>query len=144
MADVTLILHRATEKGFIKFEAPDDPQERAEVYTVLKKCMDKNNDYVKVTIGQPRKPRSTGPESQNNHIWGHATQIANETGNEVKDVLDAAKERALKRGYPSHINPLTKKVVIAGVEDLDTEQAGMLIEELHLIAAEYNIILKEA
>jgi hypothetical protein len=41
------------------------------------------------------------------------------------------------------INPLTKKVVIAGVEDLDTEQAGMLIEELHLIAAEYNIILIE-
>ena len=144
MADVTVILHRASEKGYIKFEAPEDANSRMALYSVLKACKDKNNDYVKVTIGRPRKPRTTGPGSQNNHVWGHATQIATETGNEVDDVMDAAKERALKRGYPYHVNKLTGKVKPYGTEELDTEQCGMLIEELHMIAAEMGITLIEA
>ena len=115
-----------------------------QIINLLATCRDKHSDFVCVTLAVPRKPRTTGKGSQNNHVWGHATQIATETGNEVDDVMDAAKERALKRGYPYHVNKITGKIKPYGTEELDTEQCGMLIDELHMIAGEMGITLVEA
>jgi hypothetical protein len=140
---VTIVLHRHFQKGLISFDLPEKMYQ-PQIINLLTTCRDKHNDYVCVTLATPRKPRTTGPGSQNNHVWGHATQIATETGNEVDDVMDAAKERALKRGYPYHVNKITGKIKPYGTEELDTVQCGMLIDELHMIAGEMGITLIEA
>ena len=141
---VQYVLQLADVAGRIAFVPPADSGAREAIKRELRKCRDKHHDYVLLTLQPPKRPRTTGPGSQNNHVWGHATQIATETGNEVDDVMDAAKERALKRGYPYHVNKLTGKVKPYGTEELDTEQCGMLIDELHMIAGEMGITLIEA
>lgn len=143
MKQVTLTLHRETEKGRIVFTAPSDSYDCELLRNILRTCQVKHNDFVKVTFDTPKKPRTTGKDSQNSHIWGHASQIAQETGNDLTDVMDCAKERAIKRGYPYHVNNLNGKIKPYGVEELDTVQAGYLIEELHQIAGEMEIYLKE-
>ena len=89
-----------------------------------------------------RRPRSTGARSQNNHVHGHAQQIAEYTGHEVGEVLEFAKLRATKRGYPVDI--WQGGIVVPWSQTrIDTEQAGYLIEELHQIAAELDLVLRE-
>lgn len=89
-----------------------------------------------------RKPRSTGHKSQNNHAHGHAQQIAEYTGHEVGEVMEFAKLRATKRGYPVDI--WQGGVVVPWSQArIDTEQAAYLIDELHQIAAELDVELIE-
>ena len=99
-----------------------------------------NQLYLKV--GLPRKPRTTGYRSQNSHIHGHALTIAEYTGDYKEDVIAEAKRRAVVRGYRTHVDsfgnigPISEK-------DATTEEAGYIIEELHKIADEMDIRLKE-
>jgi hypothetical protein len=103
----------------------------------------KNGNWLNVSVKKPFRSRTTGPFSQNNHIWGHVVQIAKETGNDIQDVLDEAKLRAIKRGYPYKVNALNGAIRPAGTEELSREEAAYLIEELHMIAVEMDMILKE-
>lgn len=79
-------------------------------------------------MSPPYRPRSTGKHGQNRHIWGHLQQIANETGNDLQDVEDAVKERAIKRGYPYKVNPITGKIVPVSMTTINTIEAGYLID----------------
>ena len=101
----------------------------------------KNNGFCKLEITAPYKSRTTGKNSQNNLIWKYISEIAKVTGNEIEDVEQAAKERAIKRGYPYRINKLSGAVVPYSMRDIDTQQAGFLIDELEAIAAEYGVEL---
>ena len=106
--------------------------------------------YYSVTIDVPYKPRTTGKKSQNNHVWGDATQIGNELGWTAEDVVKYAKQQAIRRGYPPMLdengdikldpwdNPYGESM-----KDLSTVEIGHLIDELHQIAAENSIILIE-
>lgn len=96
---------------------------------------------LRVSISRPSRPRTIGQGSQNAHINGHCQQIAQETGNEFADVKTAAKFNAIKRGYP--FRTIAGQVVPFSESELNTEQAAMLIEELHQIAAEMGITLHE-
>lgn len=87
------------------------------------------------------KPRSTGPRSQNNHAHGHAQQIAEYTGHEVDEVLVCAKSRAVKRGYPVDI--IGGIAVPWSQSRISTVECGHLIDELHQIAAELDVTLRE-
>jgi len=94
-----------------------------------------------ISIKAYRKPRTTGPKSQNSHAWGHIQQIAEYTGHEVTEVEMWAKIRAVKRGYP--FDTMGGVVVPWSQSRLDSGQCAHLIDELHQIADELDLILRE-
>lgn len=96
--------------------------------------------YVK--LAAPRRPRTTGKRSQNTHIHGHAQQIAEYTGDYVEDVINEAKRRAVASGYPTRANSFGHIVPISERE-ASTLEAGMVIDELHHIASDLDVKLKE-
>jgi hypothetical protein len=85
--------------------------------------------------------RSTGWKSQNHHINGHVAQIARATGNDFDTVKTYCKTEALASGYP--FDTIKDYVVPWSETRLDVLQASILIDTIHRIAAEENIILIE-
>lgn len=102
----------------------------------------KHGGYVTVTVTTPRKPRSTGPESQNNHAHGHAQQLAEYTGHDIDEILTAAKFRAIKRGYP--FDTIGGQIVPWSQARISTVECKHLIDELHQIADELDFVLEES
>ena len=86
------------------------------------------------TMKEMRAPRSTGPHSQNNHEWGHATQIGSETGDTARSVLDGARWDAMTMGYSTKTNYAGKTVPV-DLSEQNSKDASILIERLHQIAA---------
>jgi hypothetical protein len=97
---------------------------------------------VYVKIGYPRKPRTTGDESQNHHLNGHIAQLCQYTGDEFDDIKMEIKRRAIKRGYPFRTDSFGN-VVPQSEADSSTVECALLIEEAHDVAAFLNIKLKE-
>lgn len=106
-------------------------------------CQQKHGGFALCEFSPPYKKRTTDVGGQNRHIWGHIQQIANETGNDVDDIEDYIKERALKRGYPYKINKMTRAIKPVSMTEINTVEAGYLIDELHQLAAELCITLQE-
>ena len=92
--------------------------------------------------GLMRRPRTTGPRSQNRHLNGHVQQIAGETGEDFDVVKREIKRRARKRGYPFRTSRFGYAVPKSEA-DATIEECGMLIEESHEVAAFLNIVLRE-
>jgi len=99
---------------------------------------------MSVKLSKPKKPRTTGKHSQNNHSWAHVSQIAQETGYELHEVEYIAKVRAIKKGYPvkTTLSPLGVPCPKSQA-DIDTVECAILIEEYHIIASECGIVLRE-
>lgn len=131
------IIIKATEKGI---KIPDEYRQSFE--NMIKYCNEKRGGYMRLVLSPPFKHRSTGERSQNHHINGHCQQIANETGEDFDVIKMHAKRMAIKRGYPVKINIFGETVPLSETE-IDTEQAGYLIESLHEIAAFLDIRLQE-
>jgi hypothetical protein len=108
-------------------------------------------DRFDLVLSTMRKKRSTGPWSQNHHLNGHAMQIANETGQNFDDVKLYAKRQAIARGLPLKLKPngeivysiVDSQPVPISETEMDTLQCGWVIDELHILAAELGIILRE-
>lgn len=142
MAELKIVLRRINEKGYIKFEIPQEIELQEALRNVLKLCRDKYNDFVSLTFKPPYKPRSTGEHSQNHHLNGHIMQICNETGNSFNAVKLAVKQIAMEQfGYP--FETVGKHIVPKSESDSDTVECNMLIEASHYLAAEEGIILRE-
>ena len=62
---VQYVLKRVNIAGRIAFEPPADAGASENIKRELRKCRDKHNDYVLLTIQPPKKPRTTGEHSQN-------------------------------------------------------------------------------
>lgn len=86
--------------------------------------------------------RTTGRGSQNAHINGHVQQIAMYTGQDFDCVKHDAKMNAIKRGYPYKTSK-RGNIVLKSERDIDTVEAGYLIDQLHEDAAFLNVKLKE-
>ena len=142
MAMVQYVLKRLTIEGRIAFEPPANMGASERIRQELRKCRDKHNDFVLVTLQPPKRPRTTGDKSQNHHLNGHIIQICNETGNDYDSVKNAVKMIAVENmGYPykvigGHIIPQRER-------DCSTDECAKLIEATHLLAAELDIILQE-
>ena len=108
---------------------------------LLQRADKQRGGYVTLSVSLPRRPRTTGPQSQNNHAHGHAQQIAEHTGHEVDEVLVCAKARAVKRGYP--VDMIGGVAVPWSQARISTVECGHLIDELHQIAAELDVTLRE-
>ena len=99
-------------------------------------------DYWNVKISRPKRPRTTGWKSQNHHINGHVQQICTETGNTFSAVKERMKELAIGMGYPIETLP-DGSVKPISESEIDTVQAGYLIDTIHMFCAEYGIRLIE-
>ena len=101
-------------------------QKMLDVFNLAK---EKSNGYMTVDFGRVYKRRTTGKGSQNNKFYALVTEICKETGNDLEDVKDALKERAIKRGYPYTVNKLTGRIRPASTTEVNTLEMGYLIEE---------------
>jgi len=139
---VQYVLKRVNIAGRIAFEPPADLGATENIKRELRKCRDKHNDYVLVTIQPPRKPRTTGEHSQNHHLNGHIMQICNETSNSYDAIKYCVKMLAVEEmGYPyeiidGHIWPKAER-------ESSTDECAKLIEAAHVWAAQHGIILQE-
>jgi len=112
------------------------PPHREPFLNIIKWCNENRDGNIRVQIQPPVKKRTTGAGSQSHHINGHVASIANFTGEDFDVIKSEAKKRAIKRGYPYRTG-LFGNVEPWSETELDTVQAGYLIDELHQIAAEY-------
>ena len=135
--------------GVFTFYIPAEYHEavEAEHQRLVKKRIDQA--YIK--FGKPLKPRSTGkgsgdkPGSQNTHIHGDATQIAQETGETKSKIIADAIEIAvsmypdfrMRKDYIRRIVPVTES------EPWSTGEAAAVIEALHQIASFCDVKLRE-
>jgi len=76
------------------------------------------------------KPKTTGKDSQLNHIWGHATQIGNHVGSSAREVIDQARWDALSKGYSTKKN-FRGRVVPVRISEANTMDASYVITQLH-------------
>lgn len=139
---VKYVLKRVNIAGRIAFEPPADCGANENIKRELRKCRDKHNDYVLVTIQPPKRPRTTGAYSQNHHLNGHIMQICNETGNSYEVVKNAVKMIAVEQmeyPYTDFHGTITPKPE----SDCSTDECAKLIEAAHILAADLGIILKE-
>lgn len=102
-------------------------------------CQKKYGGFIQLDLSPPNKSRTTGKGSQNNLIWQLITLIAQETGNDLLDVEEAAKERACKRGYPYKLNKITGRAKPVSMTEISTVEASYLIDELYQICSELGI-----
>jgi hypothetical protein len=136
------VLKLADVAGRVAFVPPTDPGARENIKRELGKCRDKNNGYVLVTLQPPKRPRTTGKESQNAHLNGHVMQICNETGNDYDSVKNAVKMLAVESmGYP--YKTIGGQIVPQRERDCSTDECALLIEAAHILAADLGIILQE-
>jgi hypothetical protein len=136
------VLKLADVPGRVAFAPPEEPGARAKIKRELGKCREKNNGYVLVTFQPPKRPRTTGPESQNAHLNGHIMQICNETCNDYDSVKDAVKMLAVESmGYP--YKTIAGRIIPQRERECSTDECAKLIEAAHVLAADLGIILQE-
>lgn len=83
-----------------------------------------------LSIGRWYKPKTTGKDSQCNHIWGHAAQIGAHVGETDRAIVDQAIKDAVTKGYTRRRN--WKGVVVpVGLSAANTKDAAAVIEQLH-------------
>ena len=139
---VQYVLKRVNIAGRIAFELPADRGANENIKRELRKCRDKYNDFVLLTIQPPKKPRTTGAHSQNHHLNGHIMQICNETGNSYEAVKNAVKMIAVEQmeyPYTDFHGVITPKPE----SECSTEECAKLIEASHILAADLGLILQE-
>lgn len=142
MAELKIVLKRINEKGYLKFEIPQEIELQAALRNVLTLCRDKYNDFVSLTFKPPYKPRTTGKGSQNHHLNGHIMQICNVTGNDYETIKYCIKMTAAEQfGYPTQT--VAGHVIPKRETDCDTSECAMLIEASHYLAAQLGIVLRE-
>jgi hypothetical protein len=97
--------------------------------------------WAGITLSRPKRPRTTGPESQNHHFNSHVQDIAVSTGNDFQTVKMAIKEEAIGAGYP--FATFRDKIIPQSEADASTTECAILIDTAHRIAAELGIVLRE-
>ena len=138
---VQYVLKRVNIAGKIAFEPPADDGANANIKHELRKCRDKYNDYVLVTMQPPKRPRTTGENSQNHLLNGIIVQICEETGNDYDSVKDAVKMIAVEQlAYP--YKTIGGKIIPQRERDCSIEECSKLIEAAQMLAADLGIIVR--
>lgn len=90
-------------------------------------------------VERKKKPRTTGPKSQQAHLHGHLSQIADYTGYYLSEVKEAMKEDIPE--WPR--KTVMGHTIYMSEADADTVLESKAIEWCHVKAAFLGIILKE-
>ena len=139
---VQYVLQLADVAGRIAFEPPADSGAQEAIKRELRKCRDKHNRFVLLTLQPPKRPRTTGKGSQNHHLNGHIIQICNETGNSYDAIKYCVKMLAVEEmGYPYEI--IDGHIWPKAEHESSTDECAKLIEAAHVWAAQHGIILQE-
>lgn len=139
---VQYVLQLADVAGRIAFEPPADSGAQQAIKRELRKCRDKHNRFVLLTLQPPKRPRTTGKGSQNRHLNGHIIQICNETGNSYDAIKYCVKMLAVEEmGYPYEI--IDGHIWPKAEHESSTDECAKLIEAAHVWAAQHGIILQE-
>ena len=139
---VQYVLQLADVAGRIAFEPPADSGAQQAIKRELRKCRDKHNRFVLLTLQAPKRPRTTGKGSQNHHLNGHIIQICNETGNSYDAIKYCVKMLAVEEmGYPYEI--IDGHIWPKAEHESSTDECAKLIEAAHVWAAHHGIILQE-
>ncbi len=131
----------------LAFDLPAPYQ--AAVWALMQRA-EKKGDYVQLSLGLPKKPRSTGFRSQNSRLHGNcenlAEQIADiDTGMPIytaEEIKEAMKRMAVSSGYPTRLS-------IDGLEEpLPTrhsslDQMQIVLDVIKKFADEHNYWLIE-
>lgn len=147
---VTLVLKKIY--GRLAFIPPEGQDECAALKMLFSLCENKHGGYVSVTFAAPYKKRTKGKKSQNNCIHGYAKILADYTGETTERIKDFCKKRAFRRGYPAKVDgdgdiiysPIDGEPIPESTANINTVQAGYLIEEMKLLAAELDILLPDS
>lgn len=125
-------------------------QHKEEYNSFLKFLVDKFQGNAELVVRKPKRKRSTGKNSQNAHINVHIQQLATETGQPFGDIKEYCKSRAIDMGYPLLLkDDGTPALNLWGMprgiseSDAEVEDAIKLIDSVHQLAAEQNVILRE-
>lgn len=141
MCGVKLVVKQFVKDNYLCIEMPSQPY-KSRLIEVLEKCDKKCNGYCTLEINRPYKPRTTGELSQNNLVWKLIQIIADETGEEVKEIEHQAKMKAISRGYPYHVSPITAEPVPESMKKINTVECSYLIDTLYEIVAFLGINLE--
>jgi len=98
-------------------------------------------DTATIRVMPVRKARTTGERSQSHHFNGHIQTIAMETGNDFQAIKEVAKMRAVSMGYP--FKSYRGITIPQSEADASTVECALLIDAVHLLAAEEGISLVE-
>jgi hypothetical protein len=90
-------------------------------------------------VERKKKPRTTGPKSQQAHLYGHLSQIADYTGFYLSEIKEVMKEDIPE--WPRKV--IMGRTVYMSEADADTILESKAIEWCHVKAAFLGIILKE-
>jgi stage V sporulation protein SpoVS len=119
------------------------------ILSIVERSANKHNGFMTVTLGTPKRPRTTGPRSQNNKVFGMCTDIVEQFHQagmidiDVDKVYQAFKRMAVAEGYPTRYNP------IDGIEEpesqsrVSVEQDEILIKVIQRFADENNMYLTD-
>ncbi len=113
---------------------------------------EKHNNYLRIRLDLPFRPRTFGPKRQKptdpgyqaNHLNGHLSQLAIHYGytkNEMKEIMkDDVPE------WPQESRKIGRRVKVRPVSEADVsiEVEGKAIEWCHMIAGEEGIVLVES
>ena len=138
---VQYVLKRIFYAGHIAFDLPQDAGAREAIRRELEKCRDKNNDYVLLTLQPPKRPRTTGKDSQNHLLNGIIVQICEETGNDYDSVKVAVKMIAVEQfAYP--YKTIGGRIIPQRERECSVEECSKLIEAAQMLAADLGIIVR--
>lgn len=121
----------------------------SEIEQAITELWGKSDKKVVVSVELEKKIRSTGANSQNHHLNGHIQQICEVTGNDFNDIKNYVKMQSLKRGYPVKFANGAPRLSFKGdpipisESDSSSVECGYLIEEVHILASELGIELRE-
>lgn len=147
---VTLVLKKID--GRLAFIPPEGQDERTALKMLFNLCERRHGGFVSITFAAPYKKRTKGKHSQNNCIHGYAQILADYTGETVERIKDFCKKRAFRRGYPAKVDgdgdiiysPIDGEPIPESTANINTVQAGYVIEEMKLLAAELDIWLPDS
>lgn len=109
-------------------------------------CQSQRGGIVRITIEEIAEPRTM---AQCRHVNSHVQQLAEFSGYSFQEMKELVKEEAMASGYPiEYENGKPVKNCFGrdkGISEANAtkEQASMLIEACHRLAAEMGVVLRE-
>jgi len=115
--------------------------ERYNLKAIMDKSAAKHGGCITVDISTPKRPRTTGPHSQNSCVWGWVETIAEVLDMDRDRVYQAMKRMAVDNGYPTVLNELDGCEEPKSQADATVEECSILLKTIEIFAGVNGIAL---
>lgn len=126
----------------------EKPKDSAALDRLYAETVAKINAYVSWRLTMPRRPRTTGPRSQNSRWWGHCEDIAAQVYPELSPeagkqrVHDGMLRMSVVEGYPTYLDLNGVETPLPSAE-ASMEQLGLVLRVQQRYADIHNLWLTE-